>query len=54
MPEPKIIAAMIGGAVTTIVVWLLVRFAGVEVPPDVAAAIATLIAIGAGYLRSAR
>lgn len=51
-PDPKVIAAGIGGAVTTIIVWLLIRFAGVEMPADVTAAIATLIAIAAGYLTS--
>lgn len=51
-PDPKVVAAGVGGAVTTIIIWLLVRFAGVETPPDVAAAIATLIAIAAGYLSS--
>ena len=48
-PRPKVAAAGIGGAVTTIVIWLLNDMAGIEVTPEVAAALATIIAFVAGY-----
>ena len=49
VPRPKVAAAGIGGAATTIVIWLLNDMAGVEVTPEVAAALATIIAFLAGY-----
>ena len=51
MPVPKVAAAGIGGAVTTLVVWGLQAF-GVEVPPEAAVAIGALAAFIAGYLKS--
>ena len=49
-PTPKIQAAGAAGAVTTVLVWA-VGYAGVDVPPEVAAAVTTIIATGAGYLK---
>ncbi len=49
-PRPKIAAAGIAGAATTILIWILHDLVGVEVPPEVAAALATLLAFAAGYL----
>lgn len=52
MPVPKVAAAGISGAVTTLVVWIL-QMAGVDVPPEAAVAIGALAAFIAGYLKSA-
>jgi putative flippase GtrA len=48
-PRPKVAAAGIAGAITTIVIWILNSLLGVEVPPEVAAAITTVLAFLAGY-----
>lgn len=48
-PTPKVAAATLGGAVTTLIVWVLGRL-GVEVTPEVAAALATVVAFAAGYV----
>lgn len=50
-PVPKVAAAGIGGAVATITVYIAAQF-GVEIPGDVGAAIATVVAFAAAYLRS--
>lgn len=47
--SPKVAAAAIAGAIATILVWLI-GLTGVDVPPEVSAAIATALAGGAGYL----
>ena len=49
-PVPKVAAAGIGGAVATLIVYLA-SVAGVEIPGDVGAAIATVVAFAAGYLK---
>ena len=49
--NPKVAAAGIAGAVTTMIIWGA-STAGVEIPAEVAAAIATIIAFGAGYLKT--
>jgi hypothetical protein len=49
MPEKKVTAAVTAGAIATILVWIL-NLAGVNVPPEVAAAITTILAAVAGYL----
>ena len=51
-PTPKVAAAGIAGAVSVILVWLLNTVAGVDVPPEVAAAFTTVLAFGAGYLKA--
>jgi hypothetical protein len=48
VPRPKVAAAGIAGAATTILIFILERL-GVEVPADVAAAITALLAFVAGY-----
>jgi len=48
-PRPKVAAAGIAGAATTILIWILNSLMGVEVPPEVAAAITTILAFLAGY-----
>lgn len=49
MPEKKVTAAAVAGAVVTIAVWILGMF-GIDVPPAVAAAITTLLGAAAGWL----
>jgi len=48
-PRPKVAAAGIAGAAATILIWILHDLAGVDVTPEVAAAIATILAFLAGY-----
>jgi len=50
-PTPKIAAAGIGGAVATLAVWISAQF-GVDMPPEVGAAVATVLSFAAGYLKS--
>jgi hypothetical protein len=58
--HPKVVAASAGagaaGAATVVLIWM-VSLIGVEVPPEVASAITTLLSAGAayagGYFRSA-
>jgi uncharacterized membrane protein len=50
--NPKTTAAGIAGAVTLVIVFVLGQL-GVEVPADVAAAVTTIIAFAAAYLKSA-
>lgn len=47
-PRPKVQAAGIGGAVATLIVFI-VGVLGVEVPPEAAAALATIAAFALGY-----
>ncbi len=49
-PQPKVVAAGLGGALATIVVWLIGVLFRVDVPPAVAAAIATVFSFAAGYI----
>lgn len=49
MPEKKVTAATLAGAIVTILIWIL-RLANIDVPAEVAAAITTLLAAVAGYL----
>lgn len=49
--RPKVAAAGVGGAATTVVLYALSEMLGVEVPAEVASAIAGVIAFGAGYLK---
>lgn len=45
-PTPKVTATMVGGAFAAIVVWALNQFASIEVPGEIAAAVAVV----AGYM----
>ncbi len=51
-PVPKVIAAGLGGALATLLVWLLSAFGGPEVPAEAAAALSALLAFAAGYLKA--
>lgn len=48
-PTRKVTATAIGGALATVIVWAL-SLAHVDVPAEVAAAMATLCAFAAGYI----
>ena len=48
--ERKVAFGGLGGAVASIVLWVLGEYAGVVPPPEVAAAIATVIVVGVGWL----
>lgn len=50
-PRPKVAAAGAAGALATLIVGVL-ALAGVEVPETLAAALATILAFAAGYLRT--
>jgi hypothetical protein len=49
VPEKKVTAAALAGAIATILVWIL-HVAGVDIPPEVSAALTTVLAAVAGYL----
>jgi len=49
VPEKKVTAATLAGAVVTILVWVL-HLTGVDIPSEVAAAITTVLAAVAGYM----
>lgn len=48
--HPKVAAGGLGGALSVIVIFFLGAFGHITVPPEVAAAIATLFTFGAGYI----
>lgn len=50
--NPKVASATAAGSVTTIVVFVAGQL-GLDVPPEVAAALTTLFAFAAGWLKSA-
>lgn len=52
-PTRKITATGVSGAVAVVIVWAL-GLLGADVPAEVAAAIATICAFGAGYATSDR
>jgi hypothetical protein len=49
LPEKKVTAATLAGAIATILIWVL-HLTGVDMPSEVAAAITTVLAAVAGYL----
>lgn len=50
IPTAKVAATGVGGAVATIIIWLLGLF-GVAVSGEVAAALTTIIAFASGYMK---
>lgn len=50
--NPKVTAAVLAAAVTTIIAWLLTT-AGITLPNEVQGAITTILVFVAGYLTSA-
>jgi hypothetical protein len=51
-PVPKVVAAGLGGAVATLLVWLLSEFASRDMPAEAGAALAAVLAFAFGYLKS--
>lgn len=51
-PVPKVVAAGLGGATATILLWLIEVSTRIDVPSVVAAAVTTLLAFLFGYLRA--
>lgn len=49
-PTPKVQAAGIGGAITSVLLWAVTYFAKVDVPAEVGAALATIVAFVAAYM----
>lgn len=52
MPNTKVTAAVLGGALTTLVLWGLSYFAKIDMPAEAGAALATLFSFGLGYVVS--
>lgn len=52
-PTRKVTGAGLGGAIAVVWVWLI-ELSGTSVPPEVAAALATIAAFGGGYLTDER
>lgn len=50
-PTPKVAAAGIGGALSVILIYLVRVLLNTELPAEVAASVATVLAFGAGYLK---
>jgi putative flippase GtrA len=53
-PTSKMTAAGLAGGVAVIVAWALREFLRIDLPPEVSAALATLLAFGAGYVTTER
>lgn len=51
-PQPKVIAATIGAAVSTILVYLIEAVGSTDLPTSVEGAIVTIVTFLAGYLKS--
>lgn len=51
-PQPKVVAGGIAGSVTAVLLWVLSEYGGVVLPPEVAAAVTTIIGFAASYLTS--
>lgn len=49
IPDRKVGSGFLAGAAVTIIVWLVEAFTDVDVPPEVAAALVTIISFAAGY-----
>lgn len=48
-PTRKVMAGALSGAVTVVAVWLLGLFAKVDIPPEVAVAVSTIISFFVSY-----
>lgn len=53
-PTPKVQAAGLGGSIASILLWIIGSFTAVEVPAEVGAALATIIAFVAAYMTKDR
>lgn len=51
-PVPKVVAATLGSAVATLLIWIVSLATGTEIPVPVVGAVTTLATFGFGYLKS--
>lgn len=51
-PTTKVAAAGIGGAISVVLIYALKAVWGVELPAEVAAAVATIVSFLSGYIKS--
>ncbi len=49
-PTAKVTAGALGGALSIIAVWFIHTLANVDVPPEVASAVTTVVTFGAGWI----
>lgn len=49
-PTNKVAASGIGGSISVVLLWTVKQFFNVEIPQEVAAAVATVISFASGYL----
>lgn len=49
-PTRKVGSGLLAGALTSIAVWALDQFAGVQIPAEIAAAITTVLAFAVSWL----
>lgn len=49
-PRPKVVAGTVGGAVSTILLWVLTGLVHLSVPAYVAAAVTVLVTAAAAYI----
>lgn len=50
MPSTKVTAATLAAAISSVLVWLLKSYGGVEVPDAVQGAIVVILTLATGYL----
>lgn len=48
-PVRKVAAAGLGGAATTLILYIAKHYAGIELPADVAGAVTTIVTFGLAY-----
>lgn len=49
-PTNKVAASGIGGSISVVLLWAVKQFFNVEIPQEVAAAVATVVSFASGYL----
>ena len=49
LPQRKVAAGGIAGALSSIIIWAMKEYGGVEVPAEIAVAITTLVVFGLQY-----
>jgi len=50
--KPKVVGSMLGGAIATIVIWLLSTYGGAEIPGEVGAALTTIFGTAVAWMVS--
>ena len=49
-PTAKVSAAGVGGSISVVLIWLVSTLFNTEIPPEVAAALATVVSFASGYI----